>query len=273
MAKKRRIRVLGGIVVVLLVVVTIHIVRHPWWPYCVRTVIDANSGDLARRTYVCDCKVGETIEETAFSREVRRRGVAAAKGRHWRSAGGRYGYLLGHCKAMAWMMDALKMADMERSALLAETLAIVQTEDADWKSLVDMRTRLGKKLRQLTEREIEARAGRRAAVARKIQDHYESSDCRFEVRGPYRLATLERDLVQPHEESARIKGKTHSTVQSFADSTADRTCARFKNEHRPGDELYFFTSAPNSCDNLMTTEGYVLIRQSELVDLAVTRTY
>lgn len=170
MTKKTGVRVLVGLGVMLLVVVTIHIVRHPWWPYCVRTAIDANSGTLARRTYVCDCKVRETVEETAFSREVSRLGITVDEGRHWRSAGGRYGYLIGDCKMITWAMDALGMPDAERSAILAETLAIIRAKDVDMMRISEIMTQLGKELSQVTERELNRQVKRRDAAGKTVKD-------------------------------------------------------------------------------------------------------
>jgi hypothetical protein len=262
--------VLGGIAAVLLLLVTIHILRHPWWLYCARTAIDVHSGDIARRTYVCDRKVRETIEETAFSREVRRLGIALPEGRYWRSAGGRYGYLIGDCRLVVLAMDELRMPDAERAVLLKEILTIIQAKDIDRRRLENIQTELGKQLRQLTERELNMRAEKRAAVAKKIKEHYQGSDHEFVVRGPLRLVTVEQELRQSHEESSRIKEKAYGTAVPFVDSATGKTYARFKNWYQRGDELYFFTSDPNSWNNLAGIRGYVLVRKNAIVDSVVT---
>jgi hypothetical protein len=149
MTKKKGLRLLGAIGVVLLLLMALLSWARPWWLYCVRTVIDVNSGDIARQTYVCGRQVREDIEESVFSREVRRLGIAVPKGRHWRSVGDRYVSLVTDCKMTIFAMDRLKMPDAERSTRLAEILAIMQAEDIDMRRLGEMMSQLGQKLLQL----------------------------------------------------------------------------------------------------------------------------
>lgn len=155
MTKKKGFRVLGAIGVVLLLLMALLSWARPWWLYCVRTVIDVNSGDIARQTYLCGRQINEDIQESAFSREVRRLGIAVPKGRHWRTvtaktalrsetAGGPYGNLINECNLIMWFLDRFKVPDAERSAVVSETLTVLQA--GDMIELSCLESRLGKTL-------------------------------------------------------------------------------------------------------------------------------
>ncbi len=155
MTKKKGLRVLGAIGVALLLLMVLLSWTHSWWLYHVRTAIDVNSGDIARQTFVCGRQVRQDTEESAFSREVRRLGIAGPKGRHWRTvtaktalssetARGPYGNLINECNLIMWFLDRFKVPDAERSAVLSETLTVLQA--GDMIELSHLESRLGKKL-------------------------------------------------------------------------------------------------------------------------------
>ena len=149
MTKEKGLRALGAVGVVLLLLTALLSWTHSWWLYHVRIAIDVNSGDIARQTYLCGRQISEDIQESAFSREVRRLGIAVPKGRHWRSIEDRYTSLVTDCRMTISAMDRLKMPDAERSTRLVEMLAIMQAEDIDMRRLGEMMSQLGQKLLQL----------------------------------------------------------------------------------------------------------------------------
>lgn len=166
MTRKMRVRVWIGIGIAVLLLAALPLLNESW-VYRVCTDLDVTSGDIARRSYVLGRMVGESTEETPFSKEVRRLGIATPGGRYWRrmltqtfrgASHPYYGSLIGDCRMMIMVMDAVKMPDAERAALLKETLAIMQAKNVDTTRLREMMTDLGDQLVQPNEREIAPRA-------------------------------------------------------------------------------------------------------------------
>jgi len=155
MTKEKGLRALGAVGVVLLLLTALLSWTRPWWLYRVCTAIDVNSGDIARQSYLCGRQISEDIHESAFSREVRRLGIAGPKGRHWRTvttktalssetAHGPYGNLINECNLIMWFLDRFEVPDAERSAVLSETLTVLQA--GDMIELSHLESRLGKNL-------------------------------------------------------------------------------------------------------------------------------
>ena len=109
---------------------------------------------------------------------------------------------------------------------------------------------------------------RRAEVGWMMKAHYQSK-YEFEAGGPLTLAEFEKELREFHQESFELKEKVYGRADEWLDSFVDGKCARIKNLSKEMDELYFFTSEPQSWAELAGIDGYVLVRKKEIVDMMV----
>jgi len=95
------------------------------------------------------------------------------------------------------------------------------------------------------------------------------SEHHFEVRGPLTLAQFEKELRESYLEPFELKQKVYGKTEESMKARIVRRCDRVRPLSREGDELCFFTSESKSQAELAGTDGYVLIRKNEVVDLMV----
>jgi hypothetical protein len=102
--------------------------------------LDINSGDVSRLVFILHMQVGARIDETPFSREVRRLGIHTEDTRAWRPMSvrtltsycwKRYDGAINDCNFLVQMLALMKMADEERSAILEKALSNLQTASLD----------------------------------------------------------------------------------------------------------------------------------------------
>lgn len=104
----------------------------------------------------------------------------------------------------------------------------------------------------------------RGAGVRKIMNaHGHKSGRRYQVRGPLTIAQVERELFGMPLDSNGGAGTPDS-------ADLKKAWEGIRNNYRDGDELYFFRSDKRSWARLSGSQGYVLIRQSTVVDVLTT---
>ena len=92
-------------------------------------------------TYIYGLRISEDIQMTAFSQELRRVQVSIPAVRNWRCTfmggphrqfrGSDYAYLIELCGFVLKVLDLHETPDPERSVVLAEALATLQTGDVE----------------------------------------------------------------------------------------------------------------------------------------------
>jgi hypothetical protein len=122
-----------------LLLVAVMLPSYPW-VYSVQIDVDRNSGDLLYCTCILGRRVGERIEASPFSNEVRRVGISVPESRRWEHVGTkllvggsrpyRYFGLMGDCTLLLRYLDELKMPDQERADILARALVSFQRADS-----------------------------------------------------------------------------------------------------------------------------------------------
>lgn len=104
------------------------------------TDIDINSGDIRIRTVVFSFIKSEKIEQTPFSKEVRRLGIPIDENRSWKYGSSYILTIGGHsqswisyliCETIVKMFNDIDMPDDERKAILQKVLMSLQTGNHD----------------------------------------------------------------------------------------------------------------------------------------------
>lgn len=108
------------------------------WICSIRTDIDINSGALRRQVYVCSFRVRDEIQESRFSREVRRLGIGLTGTPLWKGAQERallpgidthctYGYALLTCDELVELLAESNLPEQDRRMILERFLTILGT--------------------------------------------------------------------------------------------------------------------------------------------------
>jgi hypothetical protein len=134
-----RILLLGILLAVVLL--WLHpLLGHPWI-FSAHEDIDINSGDIRHQVYVCSFRVKDGIEESAFSREVRRLGIAIPTPPVWKRVQTRflvssicvdytYGPAIGACNSLLAVLTESNASDQDRRIILQKFLATLQNATA-----------------------------------------------------------------------------------------------------------------------------------------------
>jgi hypothetical protein len=106
---------------------------------------------------------------------------------------------------------------------------------------------------------------RKRAICASLKESYSLPDVSFEVRGPLTIAAVE------HESAEQLGYSPRADIPAVAFGFQNPRWLALKGKYAPGDELYYFTSDERSWRHLLGIEGYVLVRENEIVDTIVTR--
>ena len=90
----------------------------------------------------------------------------------------------------------------------------------------------------------------------------------FEFRGPLTIEQLEQDMLDAEKE--RTGGDAPLASSDFINLINDRWLHRRRHSYRPGDVFYFFRTDQSTWDTLVGSEGYLLLRKGEIIDVLVT---
>jgi hypothetical protein len=108
------------------------------WVCNICTAIDINSGDLRRQIYICSFQVKDEIEESSFSREVRRLGIGIPATQVWKSAQSRallpgidnwcpYGSVVPMCDYLVELLQQSNLSEQDQRMILERFLATLHT--------------------------------------------------------------------------------------------------------------------------------------------------
>lgn len=89
----------------------------------------------------------------------------------------------------------------------------------------------------------------------------------FEFRGPMTMEQLAQAMLEEGTKNPRRDGPSVSNAMDFINN---RWLGPRGHSYRPGDEFYFFRTGKRSWDNLVGSEGYLLRRKDEIIDVLVT---
>jgi len=132
----RRAVIVAGIAVIVLSLLPL--LGHPW-VFHTLTLIDVNSGDTLLQTYVCGFQVGEEVQTTPFSREVRRIGVPISGTPRWervrmdvfirRPVSYRYSSAVSKCNFLIELLQVLDLTETERLPIIEMALHELQSQN------------------------------------------------------------------------------------------------------------------------------------------------
>lgn len=105
-----------------------------------------------------------------------------------------------------------------------------------------------------------------ADVRRVMNSGARESGIRYQVRGPFTLAQIERELFGTPPD---VNGVTETPEN--ADPARAAWERMMKSEYRRGDEFYFVKSDEYSWAQLKGWQGYALVRQKRVVNTFTTR--
>lgn len=127
--------IIWGIVIILIILLGLPLTGLPFI-YSRNTDVDINSGDVRKRTILFTFIVKEEIEQTPFSREVRRLGIPINVNRKWEHAStsaltmhgtARYDSSCRRCITIVAIFNDIDMPDNERTTILQSVLTCLQT--------------------------------------------------------------------------------------------------------------------------------------------------
>ena len=152
-------------IIILLILGILLMLVHPR-VFSNNTYIDTNSGDIRKETTFFGLRVWDRIITTRFSREVRRLGISAPKGRAWQLGFEQKGKLMGRLNDLRFGYVAVKLE------LLMGTIAHGELTDQELRVILQ-RVLASLNDSQLAMREISAQLDE---MERKIEEQRRPDD-------------------------------------------------------------------------------------------------
>ncbi len=139
MKERIEVVILSIIIMILLIPLFFNGLTSNRWIYKYDTYLDFNSGDYKEQSYVFNILIREKIQETLFSKEVRRLGIEVPEQRIWKCTGnfpfshigGNTQYSEAHRRIVTlvkWLY-ILEIPDKERLDIMQKALKCLQTDD------------------------------------------------------------------------------------------------------------------------------------------------
>jgi hypothetical protein len=111
---------------------------------------------------------------------------------------------------------------------------------------------------------------RRNAVRKMLSAYLYDSRYQFQVKGPFSMAQVEKQLFGGHRKSPEQEDDAHGSSER-PHAGSDNRWRRIESNYKAGDELYFFKSDEDSWAQLEGIEGIVLVRKDHIVAYVLTK--